>query len=220
MRVLARTAPFFLALAAAGCEPPMPPSTERIIRIQIEGCEEGPAAATTPAIALAVTPPAAAGETPPSPNGKPVGLQTHAPRTPAPPQRTPEALAADYRLRREGFLATMAERRLGPADLADGWRAYRRADDFFRQRNFDEALRSIETAALDAQSLKIGESFLSKKFTRVDARIAAMKLPPAAQNRVSKRMAAANQAFLNNQFEKANRILYEVEQALDARQPR
>lgn len=229
MRTVRHALPSMLLLAAgAGCEPPIPATTERIIRIQIEGCEEAPAAAASLALVAGTAPVPAAVATADDPPATtevtalqtPVAVQTRVPRTPIPAPRTPEALAADYTLRREGFLATMAERRLGAADVSEGWSAYRRADDFFRQRNFDEALRYIEVATLEARSTRIGEPFLSKKFTRVESRIAAATLSAAEKAAVSRRISQANQAFLNNQFDRANRILYEIEQGLDARAQR
>lgn len=199
----------------AGCKPPAPETTERIIRIQIEGCEDATPLPVTP------TPLAVRTDAPIAPTRAPVETpvvaQPRVDRTPAPAARTAEALAEDFALRREGFLTTLAENKLHPQDIPGAYGSLRRADDLFRAKNYDEALRYLEVALLEARSVKIGEPFVLEKFKRVERRIEATraKMSPRQQERAQKALAKAHAAFLTNSFRQANAVLYEVDEMLD-----
>lgn len=204
----------------AGCQPPTPETTERIIRIQIEGCEDTtplPVLATPTPLAVAPTEVAAAPTR--MPVETPAFAQPRVERTPVAVARSPEALAEEYMLRREGFLASLADAKLHPLDVPAAYNSFRRADDFYRAKNYDEAMRYVEVALLEAQSVKIGEPFILQKFKRIEGRLEAArpKMGAQLQERTQKGMARAHAAFLTNSFRLSNTILYEVEQALDRR---
>lgn len=204
----------------AGCQPPAPETTERIIRIQIEGCEDAtplPVLATPTPLAVART------EVPVEPTRMPVETpavaQPRVERTPPAAARSSEALMEDFLLRREGFLASLAEAKLHPLDVPAAYGNFRRADDFYRAKNYDEALRYVEVALLEAQSVKIGEPFILAKFKRIEGRLEAArpKMTAQQQDRAQKAMARAHSAFLTNSFRQSNAILYEVDQLVDRR---
>ena len=219
MRTLGTAVAVFAAALVAGCKPPAPETTERIIRIQIEGCED----ATPLPVVATPTPLAVRADALEEPTRVPVETpaiaQPRVERTPIPPARTPQALAEDFALRREGFLASLANSKLHPLDVPDAYNSFRRADDFARAKNYDEALRYVEVAQLEAQSVKIGEPFILQKFKRVEGRLEAARptMTPAQLNRSQKAMAKANAAFLTNSFRQSNAILYEMDQLLDQR---
>lgn len=208
MKNHSRYAPFVLlagGLAAAGCEPPAPPTTERIIRIQIEGCADAP---SRPAEAAPTAP--AAVSTP---------EQVAAARPPGGPPPATEEQAAEYASRRVRFLEALDEARFHPGDVAEAWQAYLRSADLFRARRYDEALHDLEAATHGVRDVKVGEPFVLEKFKRVEKRIESLRprLSANDQAKISRRMAAAHEAFLNNAFKRSNAILYEVERQLDER---
>jgi hypothetical protein len=203
---------------AAGCQPPAPETTERIIRIQIEGCEDAtplPLLATPTPLALAPT--QAAVDPTRVPIETPAVIQPRVERTPIPAARSPESFVEDYMLRRESFLSSLADAKLHPLDVPAAYDSFRRAEDFLRAKNYDEALRYVEVASLEVQSVKIGEPFILQKFKRIEGRLEAARPRMTAQelDRTQKSMAKAHSAFLTNSFRLSNTILYEVDQALD-----
>lgn len=209
--------------AIEGCAPPAPETTERIIRIQIEGCEDAtplPIAATPTPVAVMATPDLAStgGETPAAVVTA-VAIQTRVPRTPLPVARTAEQLAEEVALERESFFATLADAKLHPLDVPEAMESLRRSDDFVRAKNYDEALRYADVAVRQAQSVKISEPFIEKKFKRVEARFEAARpsLKPGGIDTGQKALARAQQAFLSNNFRQANAVLYDVDVLLDRR---
>ena len=211
-----------ILVTVAACQPPTPATTERIIRIQIEGCEDAtpppfvptptPVAVETPTrVAVAVATPDAV-ETAAS-------LQPRVERTPPPPARTAEALIEEFGLKREGYFATLSEAKLNALDVPEAARNVRKADDLFRAKNYDEALRYVEVAVLDAQSIRVNEAFITHKLRRVEDRVDSMRpsLGKIAENKANDALGRANQAFLNNSFRVANAILYDLELTLDRR---
>lgn len=217
-----RTLPllFLAVLAVAGCQPPAPATTERIIRIQIEGCED---ATPLPVLATPTPTPVAVAQTPTAvavtqaPIETPAVIQPHVERTPPPVARTAQALADEFSLKREGFLAEIADRKLNALDVPEATKNLRKADDLLRMKNYDEALRYVEVAILDVQAVRMNEPFITQKLRRVEARVEAMRpvLGKPAEKKAADALKAANEFFLKNSFRPANAVLYELELVLD-----
>ena len=210
IRRAAATAAGIAALLAAGCEPAAAPTTERIIRIQIEGCEDAAPLPATPAIAAVQATPQA------GPDRTAVAAPSRAPtRAPA----AQSATANEVAVRRDGFTALLRDEHLHALDVPSAWESFRRAEEAERAKDYDEALRLIEVAILDARRVKVDERFLQKKFERVEKRIEEIRgsLSRRDQAIVSRRMAQAHQHFLSNAFRSTNRDLYEVELAIEQR---
>lgn len=223
-QVLAISASFSL-VASAGCQPPVPATTERIIRIQIEGCEDAtplpfvPTPTPTPVAVEIPTKVAVAPDT--QPEETPATIQPRVERTPPPPARTPEMLAEEFALKREGFLATLAESKFNLLDVPEAAKNVRKADDLLRVKNYDEALRYVEVAILEAQSVRLNEAFITAKLRRVESRVDAMRptLGKPAEKKADEALKKANTAFMENKFRISNLALYELEQLLDRRSP-
>jgi len=210
-----------LATLVAGCEPPTPPTTERIIRIQIEGCEDAtplPIVATPVAVETPTTVAVAATDTE-IPAETPAVMQPRVERTPPPPLRTAAVLAAEFALEREGYLSTLAEAKLHPLDVPEATMNLRKADDLLRAKNPDEALRYLQVAKLDVQSIRMNEDFVGRKLKRVEARVDALRptLGKPAERKADELLDKADSSFMNNSFRATNATLYELEQALDRR---
>lgn len=205
-----RTLFLFSCAAAAACETPDAPTTERIIRIQIEGCTDVTPVPATPtptqvAVATAEQTATAAPATPP-----PVVV---APSTPAPAVD----VASTYAVKRESVGAAMAERRLHELDVPDALTALNRSDEFARQKNFDQALRYAEVALQTVRNATVNEAFVNKKFTRVERRVLAVetRLSRPEMDALRKQLGTAQNEFLANRLKRANEILYAIEQKVD-----
>ena len=165
---------------------------------------------------VAQTPTAVAVNTQP-PVETPAVIQPHVERTPPPAARTPQALADEFSLKREGFFAEISDRKLNALDAPEATKNLRKADDLLRMKNYDEALRYVEVAILDVQAVRMNEAFITAKLRRVEARVEAMRpvLGKPAEKKAADALKAANELFLKNSFRPANAILYELELLLD-----
>lgn len=214
-----------VSLSLSGCQPPAPATTERIIRIQIEGCEDAtplpliatPIAVQTPTQFQTNVAVAAVSAETPIATETPAVMQPRVERTPVPPVRTPQALADEYNTKREGFLAELASAKLHPLDVPSAYENFRRADDFLRARNYDEALRYVEVALYMAKEVRINEAFVTAKFNRVDARVNASrpKLTVAEQERAAKMLKRAYEIFPTTAWKQTNAVLYDIDLLLD-----